>query len=476
VIRLSAAALAAALVVTAGSLYALSGAAEPSGAKATAARQVPTSDAALACPESPQSERTSTSVLAVTPPASASPATAASGSLTLRLLGDMATPIESASEVGVPLVQRLTASPQPSVVVDAQDAMSAGAAAFQWSLERGKKRSGRSISACAAASDDWWFSGVNTAVGATSKLVLTNPTTAIAVVDLEIFGPKGAVETVGQRGIALAPDSAETVDLARFAPNLDVASVRVHATAGLMTAAIQTSRLEGVTPAGSEWLPPAAEPGTDVVIDAAVDRSASQDLQIVNPADVSAIVQVQVVDDSGAFVPSGLESVSVPPQSTTGVSLGKISHDRAVAVRLTSPTPVTGAVISTARGSVDYAVSAPSASLADSAVVPVVSDVELAVEFTGTSQQAGGQYTLTGYDRDGQPVFDDTVSVDGLRTTEWTPPRGKRAGKAVYVVVSPTLAGDVQAVAQYRDKEGVAALPIVPGVFTVTRPAVTPAR
>jgi hypothetical protein len=471
--RLSAAALAIAVAVTAASTYALSGAAEPTASDVSVARQVPTSEATLACPQPPQRKSATSSLLAVAPP---SDSPSASGSMTVSALGDPATLVETEMQQGLPVVRPVGGALQPAAVVDATGSMSAGMASFQWSVESGNKHSGRSITACLAGSDDWWFHGVNTAVGSVSRLDLTNTTPAIAVVDLEIFGPHGAVETVGQRGIALAPDSGQTIDLARFAPNLDAATVHVHATAGLVTAAVGSSLLEGVTPAGSEWLPPVPEPTTDVVVDAAFDRSASQYLEIVNPGDVGALVQVEVIDDSGPFVPSGLENVRVAPESVKSVKLGKISHNGPVSVRLTSPTPISGAVVSTERGGSDYAVSAPSASLTDSAVVPMVSDVDLALQFTGSTQQSTGQFTVTGYDRLGQPVFDDTVSVDGLRTTQWTPPETKTAGKAAYIVVSVAFDAPAQAIAQYSGPDGVAALPLTPGVFSVTRPAVQQTR
>jgi Family of unknown function (DUF5719) len=478
--RAAAGMLAAAVLMAGGSVFALSDAADAPPAEPTAVQQVPTSEATLACPESPQTKHTDTSLLAVSPPpdeASAAPA-AGPGSLSVAALGDASTPIDSAAQAGVPVVRPLGTAPQPSVVVEAKGAMSSGASAFQWSVEDGKRHSGRAVSPCAAASDDWWFNGADTSVGSTSRVVLTNTTPAIAVVDVELFGPKGAVQTVGQRGIALAPDSRQSIDLSRFAQSLSDVSVHVHATAGLVTAAVESTRVDGVTPAGSEWLPAATAPSTSTVIDPAVGDSASQDLEIVNPSEVGALVQVQVVEDAGPFVPSGLENVRVPPQSVKTVPLGKISHNDPVAVRLTSTTPVTGAVISTAKGGADYAVAAPSPILADAAVVPVVPDVDLALELTGTTQQSTGQFRVTGYDRDGGQVFTDSVTIDGLRTTEWTQPDKAANGNAVavYLVITASLEADVQAVATYSDKGGVASVPVVPGVFTVTRPSVTPTR
>jgi hypothetical protein len=479
--RVAAGVLAAAVLAAGGSVFALSGADEAPVAEPAAAQQVPISEATLACPESPQTKHIATSLLAVAPAPDDDASTASEsgpGSLSVLALGDSSTVIEAAAQAGVPVVRRLATALQPSVVVEAKGAMSVGASAFQWSVEDGKKHSGRALSPCAAASDDWWFNGADTSVGSTSRLVLTNTTPAIAVVDVALFGPKGAVQTVGQRGIALAPDSRQSLDLARFAQSLSHVSVHVHATAGLVTAAVETTRVDGVTPAGSEWLPAATAPSTSTLIDAAVRGAASQDLEIVNPSDVGALVQVQVVEDSGPFVPSGLEAVRVQPESVATVPLGKISHHDAVAVRLTSQTPVTGALVSTAKGGADYAVSAPSPLLADPAVVPVVPDVDLALELTGSSQASTGQLRVTGYDRDGGQVFADTVTVDGLRTTEWTPPGKATKGNAdaAYVVISASLDVAAQAVATYRGKDGVASVPVVPGVFSVTRPSVAAIR
>jgi hypothetical protein len=472
--------VAVAVLGAAGSAYALSDATAPPAAVTAAAQRVATTDATLACPESPQTKHTTTSLLAVTPPPEGgATGSTGGGSLSVRVLADGGAAVgDGESQAGVPVVTTLSTDLEPSVVVEAKNAMAPGAAAFQSSVDDGKNRSGRAVSLCAAGSDDWWFNAAATSVGSTSRLVLTNTTPAIAVVDVEIFGPEGAVQTVGQRGIALAPSSRQTLDLARYAPSLSAASVHVHATAGLVTAAVETSKVAGVTPAGSEWLPASPAPSTSTVIDAAVDGSASQDLQIVNSADVNALVQVQVVEDSGPFVPSGLDSVRVPPGSVKTVKLGKITHNDAVAVRLTSATPVTGALVSTARGGADYAVSAASPLLTDAAVVPVLPDVELAVVLTGVSQQSTGRFRLTGYDQTGAEVFAHSVTVDGLRTAMWTPSDrvSKRRPRAVYLVVSPSLDTDFQAVAVYSDKNGVSAVPVTPGVFTVTRPSVTAAR
>jgi hypothetical protein len=351
--------------------------------------------------------------------------------------------------------------------------MSAGASAYQWSVEGGR-RSGRTVSACAAGAGDWWFDGVDTSVGSTSRLVLSNTTPAIAVVDLEILGPHGDVDTVGQRGIALAPNSQRAVDLARFAPNLAAASVHVDARVGRVTAAVETSLIKGVTPGGAEWLPPATAPSTDAVIDAALDGSRTQQLQIVNPADVEALVQVQVVDDSGPFVPAGLESVQVPPHTVKAVSLSKVSDNGPVSVRLSCDTPVTGAVVSTAKSGSDYAVTAPSAQLTEATVVPVIPGADMALSFTG-SQQGSGEVRITGIDRKGDQVFADTVNLKGLRTTEWTPPKKPR-GRPAYLLVSVVVDPHAQAVAHYTARDGVAALPLVPGVYSVVRPEVTAAR
>jgi hypothetical protein len=160
------------------------------------------------------------------------------------------------------------------------------------------------------------------------------------------------------------------------------------------------------------------------------------------------------------------------------INLGKITHNGAAAVRLTSSTPVTGAVVSTTKGAADYAVSAPSPLLTDAAVVPVVADVDLALEFTGSSERSSGQYDVVGFDRDGEQVFADTVAIDGLRTTEWTPPKKALQSDRppAYIVVSPSLGADAQAIAQYSDKHGASAIPIAGGIFTVTRPSVTAIR
>src|SRR5262249_30349863 len=155
------------------------------------------------------------------------------GDLTaLRLDPDAAKTIDHTDKAGVVLSSPLTAGDGPAAVVMGEQGLAPGATAAQISVEKDKSHAGLSASGGLARADSWWFSGVTTTIGSTSRIILTNPTPAISVADLHLYGPKGPITAVGARGIALAPESATSIQLSRFAPGLQAMTVNVEATTG----------------------------------------------------------------------------------------------------------------------------------------------------------------------------------------------------------------------------------------------------
>jgi hypothetical protein len=181
---------------------------------------------------------------------------------------------------------------------------------------------------------------------------------------------------------------------------------------------------------------------------------------------------VQVVGDSGAFVPSGLDSVRVPPGAVVTKDLGSIVDKDSAAILLSSTALVTGAVVSTSSKPTDVAVTSSSLPLSDPAVIAVLPDTDLTVAFS-SAVRTGGQVSIEGFADGGRSVSSETVNLKGQTTTRWEPPK---RSKAAYFVVTVTVDGSMQAVAHYSGKDGVAALPVTSSTFTVTRPDVRPTR
>lgn len=466
--RVSAAVAAAACAVSIGAVAWASRPAEPLAVSERSAAEVPTTQTTLACPESTARAKASTRLSAVAP---AGPGTA--GQVAVAPLGEAATELGTVDTAGEVLSLALGADAQPAAVVTGRRALSRGLAAWQATREAGKAITGEAVSWCLPAADAWWFSGVSTDVGSTSRLVLTNTTPAVAVVDLAFYGPDGEVQAVGERGIAVPPQGRAALPLARFAPGLDAATVAVRATTGRVTAALHTEYRTGVTPSGVEWVPPGAPPAPKVLVGSGVAATPSQSLQITNPGDREALVRVRVLDASGAFTPSGLDDVRVGPGAVVSEDLGDIVDKDAAAVLLTANVPVTGAVVSTTGGrGADVAVSAVGRPLSGPAVVPVLPGADLQVAFA-SAERAGGKVRIQGFTADGGRVADQTVNLKGLVTTTWEPPAGS---DAAYYTVTPLIEAAVQGVALYAGGDGLATLPVTSGPTTVTRPDVAPGR
>ena len=462
------------VVVVSAAAVALTSTADPQRATVDASSQtVPTSRAQLSCPESTTAKGVTTSLLAVTPPSDdTGNDDSGSGSLDVRRLSTEQQPVADVDQVGTPIATVLGSDAQPSVTVDASgSAAPAAYAAQRTSLDAGQ-RGGLAVAPCLPSGDTWWFTGVDTSVGSTSRLVLSNPAPAVAAVDLTFYGPQGIKAAVGARGIPIAPQSRLSLDLARFAPGPDAFAVRVHATRGRVSAAVDVARVNGVTANGNEWLAPSQPPDTDIVVNAGDAGPGDQQLVITNPSAREALVQVQVLDTSGPFTPKDLADLRIKPGRTVVKDVSSVTGASAAALRVTTEqedsTVIATLVSESATGPVDLATSSSSAPLTGPAVVPVFTDTRLALSFAGTTP--GGSAQIQAYDDQGDPVGDaERVGVKPRTTVTWS--KTPSPGTAYLVVTADGLPGDVT----YHGPTGLSSMPLLSGSTTVTRPAVQPA-
>ncbi|MEP6667222.1 MAG: DUF5719 family protein, partial [Nocardioidaceae bacterium] len=363
---------------------------------------VPTTSVQLSCPGSPTDRRTSTSLFAVAPPRDDTTETSPGGELTaLPLASTRQRPVAFSEEVGVPVATRLTTRDGPSVTVAGRGGLAEGAYAAQESVSQDRQLSGLAISACQQPADGWWFNGLDTSVGSTARLVLSNPTPAVAVVDLKFYGPDGVVKSVGARGIPVAPQSRQSLDLAKFAPGLDAVTLHVLANRGRVTAAINVSRVTGATASGSDWISPASAPSTDLLVNPGDSGPGEQRLVVTNPGRREALVQVRVLDAGGPFTPTDLKDIQIKPGRTEVVDISDITQNSSAALNVTSTVEVTAATVSErSRSPLDFTVATSSPALGDPAVVPVFQGSSVTLGFT-TAQDGGGKVGLETYDGNG---------------------------------------------------------------------------
>jgi hypothetical protein len=474
--RLAVAGGAAAVVVCAGAVVAAASAPTTLGNATRRPTVVAVSSTALVCPGAALPERGSSRVFVATPAELPEPAMADGpvGTVTVGGLTGSVAPLASVRGPGESSVANPPDVTGP-VVVAGSGNLAAGLAAVQWSGGRhaGTRPQRAPATApviCPQPGAEWWFHGVDTAVGTTSTLVLTNPDPAVAVADIAFYGPQGEVDAPASRGFALAPESTRTYDLARFAPALDTLSLVVRADQGRVVAAVRETTTEPASPRDTRWVPAAPTPARHVVVDPA-PASTAQTLAITNPGARDALVQVQVMDSDGTFVPTGLGDVQVPPGTVETSDLLPATHGAPAAVRLTSTEPVGGAVVSTTKGKRRGSVVATtSPGLRDPAVVPMLTGTQVSLVFAGGSS-GRSSVSVEAVDARGAVHARRSLQVDdGL--TLWSPHLPRRVA---YLLVTVTSGRGVHGVASYRSAAALSTLPVVSGRYTVTRPAVSPA-
>ncbi len=431
---------------------------------------VPATTAQLSCPQA-RMLGTRSDVIAVAPPGSA--AAQAPGSIAVApLSAESRTPLATGDTVGVPITSRLGPAAGSAVAVTASGGLAPGAFAAQRVIRTGSRTSGSAVASCVPSADGWWFTGIDTNVGSTAQLVLSNPSPAVAVVDLVFYGPKGLVNAVGARGIPVAPQSRSSLDLARFAPGLDAVTLEVRATRGRVAAAVGVSRLEGSTPGGYEWIAPSQPPSEDVLVNPGDSGAGGQRLVLTNTTGRGLLVTAEVLDASGPFTPKGLSDVRIRPGHTVVRDVSDSTGSAAAAVHVTTDGDITAALVSESTGApVDFSTSSDSPPLVDPAVVPLFEGLRVTLAFA-TVEDGGGAVQVQAYDAQGAEVGQPArVPIKSGTTRVWP---GPVPPQAAYLSVSVSDGSAVRGQATYHSRQGQSAIPLVSGVWTITRPAVRP--
>jgi hypothetical protein len=391
---------------------------------------------------------------------------------------DDARDLASSDQLGVPArVNRDNAL--PAIAVEARGSFAPGVGAVTYIESAAPERSGLEGLRCEPARDDWWFPGIDTTAEARSELVLVNPTPAVAVVSLHFHGPDGPVRGSGAQGIPVGPHTSQVIDLAGYAPGLESAAVRVEVTRGLVTPAVHVDRFSVSGSLGSDWIPSATQPATEVVVDPTPTGSAERSLVITNPGSGEALVQGRVLDEDGSFDPQPLQDIRVAPGSSVEIDLTRVltKARSAAGVRMTSNVPVVAGLQTqtSGGGQSDIAFSSTSPGLIDGVAVPTPRSADLTLVLASV-REGGTRVEVGWYDDTGGELGSQTIRVAGSRITAWEPP--PRTGRAAYVVVTPPGGREsgLHGVLEVQTDAGVTTLPLSEERVTITRPALLPAE
>lgn len=177
---------------------------------------------------------------------------------------------------------------------------------------------------CEAPVADSWFLGAVTSTGNDSQLVLVNPYDDRALVRVELYGARGAIDVPELEGVVLPPRGRVVRELARIAPDEHQLAVHVVAREGRVAPAIRVSRAKGSTPLGVDWLPRLTEPGTQVDIPGTPEGNGARRLYVFVPGEDTAHVTVQFTLPDEQFVPDGFDEIDVPAGRPVSIDLAKV--------------------------------------------------------------------------------------------------------------------------------------------------------
>ncbi|MFC6354822.1 DUF5719 family protein [Luethyella okanaganae] len=313
---------------------------------------------------------------------------------------------------------------------------------------------GLAVAACGEAAADSWLVAGSTDIGRTSLVLLSNPTTVAATVDLTVYGESGAVEAPGATGILVQPGSQRVVPLAGLAPNLKSPVVRVSTRGGQVVASLEQSIVRGLEPGGVELVGITAPPSVEqvvsgfIVVARAADPALSNDtgysddqpgLRLLAPGGEPATATVSVAGEGGA-VGTSLE-VSLAPGIVTEVPLSSLATGT-YTVRVTADQPVVAAARSSVvgAGGKDFGWFVSSGALIGDAFLGVASGPSPVMHLSNPTSM-DQRLILT--PEDGQPV--EVVVAAGKSVSQPVRPvtRYTLAG-AAGVVVSVGYQGDGQ--------------------------------
>jgi len=207
---------------------------------------------------------------------------------------------------------------------------------------------------CAAPTTDAWLVGGSTALGSTTQLVLTNPGSTAAEVQLTVWGPNGPVELTTPTQL-VAPGGQRVVDLGGLAADLRALAVHLTATGGRVTALLQDGAVRGFTPAGVDLVVPGLAPATRltvpgvVVEDSEVDSPDAPLLRLLAPGEAGTTARVTLLGPDGPVDLPGAASLDLVAGQVAELPLGGLAAG-AYTVVVEADQPVVAGVVFTRTG------------------------------------------------------------------------------------------------------------------------------
>lgn len=226
------------------------------------------------------------------------------------------------------------------VAVTGTGQLAPGLAAAQEWVADGKDLRGLVTVPCARPATDLWLLGGTGGAGAEERLVLVNAGQNVVTAQIDLIGPKGAIDTPGGGEVSVPAQGRAVVLLDALAPGLTATAVHVRASGGAVTASLASAVLNGSTPTGADTTGPVAAPAEVAVIPAAY-LGPKGFVRIAVPGTEQAVVRLTLLTAKGEVTPAGGGVARVPGGGVADVPVS--TGAAATAVRVSADVPVLAA-------------------------------------------------------------------------------------------------------------------------------------
>ncbi|TDD49580.1 hypothetical protein E1263_31990 [Kribbella antibiotica] len=329
---------------------------DPQAAAKSPARSV-VNRTALACPALSQGGKQASVVNGVAPvlPEGTPTATGNATPLSIIALASTADPIGSLLVRGK--IASSTAATKPETLsIRGTGPLAAGAVGTSTTTAATGVNSGMASAPCQLPGSDFWFVGASTAPGRRDVLTLTNLDSVNAAVNVTIYSNKGQLELPSARGLVIPARSTYELFLDQVARSQKDLALHVESTGGRVAPALRDYASKAdQTPAGVDWIGPAAPPATKVYVPGSAPGKGQRTLVLVNPTDLQATIRLTVNGPNGPFKPAALETVRLPAGAVMAVKLEAVLNGDPSGVSLESDQPVTASLRMTDKDNSDFA-------------------------------------------------------------------------------------------------------------------------
>lgn len=189
---------------------------------------------------------------------------------------------------------------------------------------------------CPVPLREQWLVGGSTALGSSARLVLSNPSDGAVRVQIDLYGATGNLGN--PVSVTVGPQAQQERLIEGLEAEVPVIAVRLRAGGVGIAAALQDSRLDGFTAAGTDWVGPAPLPDTSLVVPVAGPSSESAPALLRVMAPDGADVAVTLIGPEGPLPWLGESTVAIEPDTVTDIP---IPAENVVAVEIEASAPVT---------------------------------------------------------------------------------------------------------------------------------------